>query len=186
MGGEKVHSIIHFVIELFMKYLDRGVDKKPKKINNKAIVLRMNGLYKIIGYFYIIVILALSVIAFVNGAFLGEDMPLIASLLGIFMALGLFLVLVGENVKVIATPCKMIYTGIIGTRQEIVWSEVTSVRLNKRTKDLIVSDHEKKIKLHLHLVGIARLIELIKENVNPWVYAECLDELHEVGIKIKM
>jgi hypothetical protein len=160
-----------------MKILDKGISQEVNPSENGKIVLKMSKIYGIVGVLSMIGSIIVIILAFLNGAFLGEDLIYAVGIIAFFFLLGLLLVLYTRNTMVEATSEKIAYIGLAGKRKEIRWNQVKAMSFNPSSKEITLKSKSTKIKLHIHLKGIGSLIKIIEQNVDVSIYGQTFEKL---------
>lgn len=164
------------IVKLVMKAIDSTSKKELTLEDNGTIELEMNKAYGIMGVISVIISILLFILLVRNG-FEDLDFVKVVGIMSlIFGAVGVLLVLVGKNIKVLVTDRQITYYGLMSKEKTIFWSQIEKITFNKNSLELSLITSETKIKLHMHLVGFNSFIKVLKQKVNSSIYKGVLGE----------
>lgn len=172
--------ITTLLISALMKYLMSSSNRETSEKVEGNLLLKMNKAYGVIG----IIGIVLAAIAGIAGGFVivktFQDflMLLLAEIIMIFLCL--ILVLAARNYKIIVSDEKILFYSITGKSKEILWTNIEKVKFNKATLELKLSTNSTSIKLHMHLVGFNRFLQLMKKFVNIKIYSSAIAAIGSV------
>lgn len=160
------YLIISIVLAVLISYINKQANSKIYPTANNEYRLRLNKLY----WYISLLAISFGLLGFIFSGLEIED--------GNGWLIGLiFLILFGSlgficgiwyiNHKIKFDPYKIEGISVYGKKSSISWEEINSVKLNPLTGLLIFSNNEnKKIKAHIHLVGITELLKMMEAKTN--------------------
>lgn len=166
------NAIVIIVVSIILRYLFTLTKKQPVINKEGEIVLKYPGFVGGIGYF----VIGFGVLIGIIGGFhlvktTGDEV--LPYLVLFFVVLGLPMVLMSNNNRVLATNQKIQYTGITKKVREIRWDEIRKVTFSF-TSELVLQSELIKIKLNIMLAGFENFVEFMKPKLDPALYEKAL------------
>lgn len=163
INSELKYGIIIFIVLLANYFLNKGSRNREPRILNGSSILRMNKLYLVLGIFSCIVALfpLLSIFEVETNK---EEMETIVFLFFIFSIPGTITILLWRNHFVMYDEISIEVSTIFGKINKIYWTEVDKVYYNSFSGYLnIINNKGQKIKLHHHLNGTGKFLEMMNK-----------------------
>ncbi|MFL0267812.1 hypothetical protein [Candidatus Clostridium radicumherbarum] len=172
--------IIIIVVSLFMSYLMSSSKKEIAANEEGFLVFKMNKAYGIVGTLGIIAIFIVGIIASLGTVktISGALVVLLISILLLLLCLPLLLV--SRNQKIMVSDEKILFYSMTGKLKEILWTDINEVKFNKVSLELKLITNSTSIKLHMHLVGFNRFLELMEMNLSSEIYRNAMITLQSV------
>lgn len=168
------------VVTLLMRYLMTSSKKDIAENEDGVLVFRMNKAYGIVGILGIIIASIFAIIGFLGTVKTMDDFIMVLLLILFFLCISVPLVLVSRNQKIVASDEKIIFYGMTGKCKEILWADITKVKFSKTSLELKLIANSTSIKLHMHLVGFNKFIELMQENLDIMLYKDAINTMQAV------
>tara|TARA_R100000935_G_scaffold18989_1_gene36607 strand:+ start:1823 stop:2347 length:525 start_codon:yes stop_codon:yes gene_type:complete len=162
---ETIKAVIIPILIIGSLYLIKKASKKKSKIyENGNSIHRLPLIYGIGGIFSLIITIIIITSIFLSN----ENINLftVASLIILFSTLGIIMILMVWMNKIYLNPKKITQRNMWGKIKTIEMSEIKSIKFNKVSLYLKISDGEKIIKCHDHLVGIEEILNTLSEKTN--------------------
>lgn len=172
MNYAKIVMMMAVVALFLVRYLMSGTEKKAA-VKDGAIVLKMNKIYGVAGFFIVLVSMAIIIISGLKTGEFSEEIKTIA-LPVIFLILGGILFLLSVNVCIMADEEKITYYNILRRKKQIMWKDIKRVIFNQKTLELILYTSETEIKIHIYLVGFLSFVKLMKSKLNYEIYKDAV------------
>lgn len=154
-------AILHGLFQV----LNIASEREPKKDKTGRTVLRLPKLYGVIGLVPAVVAVVILIFGIFNPHHEEIWAILFCFILG--MGLGLPLILVTWVYEVRLSDFEISWRNLLGRKKSMYWSEVSSVKFNPWTQELVISNGIKKARCHRHLIGFPRLLDIIYKKFNP-------------------
>lgn len=154
MELEKIitYGLIGLAVSLAMSYLNKGASQEIINKTNGLLELRMNKLYKILGY---LCIGFASIFTIASLYYQEKEMYIIGVLaITLFGGLGVPCLMYYRNHKLRFDHQKIIVQNWIKKKKEIRWEEIDEIKFNPFSGYLIIRSKTEKVKIHQHLVGL--------------------------------
>lgn len=173
--------IITVTISLLFKYLNSKTENVQITTDEKGMmVLKLNRLYGIVGWSSVL----LSVGLLILGVFLIREIDgnffAVVFLFLLFFGLGFPLVLAYRNIKIEVNNTTIKYFNLFNNVKEVNWNDLRQVKFGKSSLELKLITENTEVKAHLHLNGFPKLIEIMKENLDPSLYKDALSDIEIV------
>jgi hypothetical protein len=79
-----------------------------------------------------------------------------------------------------ASDEKILFYNMTGKVKEILWTDITKVKFGKTSLELKLITNSTSIKLHMHLVGFNKFIELMQKNLDIEIYKDAMITMQSV------
>lgn len=172
--------IIVVIVSAIMKYLMSSSNKQVSKNDDGALVFKMNKAYGFFGILGIIGAGIVGIIASLGTVKTFQDLLMVLFIMLFIVGLCLPLILVARNQKIVVTDEKIIFYSMTGKMKEILWTRVKAVKFNKVSLELKLSANRTSIKLHMHLVGFNKFLELVKKKLGVEIYGQAFADIESV------
>jgi hypothetical protein len=179
--------ITTLIIIIVVSFVIKGIRSSSKKksfvgadgtlILKYSVVLSVIG-YITIGFGFLMWIVTIFDLIETTG---DEVLPYLVSF---FVILGLPLILIEKNIRVLISDEKICYTGITKKMVEILWSDIVKVSFSF-TSQIVLHTVYAKIKLNTELSGFESFIEMMKLKLEPALYENALQEMNKALSKLK-
>jgi hypothetical protein len=163
-GNEFFYPIIAAVTTITLRYVNKATNKNISTDVTRKYSLRIHRLYQIIGYAG----LALCLILLIGPLFMPEEMNIASYIILlccylIFGGLGLLCTRYYNNHLVIFDDALIQVLSVSGVVKFMKWEDINTARFNAFTGLITISDQVgNKIKIHQHLVGLTKFLNLLK------------------------
>lgn len=174
-------ATIFVLVILLMRYLMSSSNKEITANDDGVLVFKMNKVYGIIGVLGIIIAGIIGIIASLGTVKTIVDFLMVLFLVLLFICLCFPLILVSRNQKIVASDERILFYSMTGKPKEILWKDINKVKFNKVSLELKLITSSTSIKLHRHLVGFNKFIELMEKNINKEIYSDAMITLQSVN-----
>ena len=171
---EKVilYAIIGIAVSTSLAFLTKSTGKPIATDESGRFNIRMNKLYGIMGIiglvFGLLFLIFLPLTTEPNDS--GIWFIVILMLL-IFWGAGIPCLMYYRNHRVSFDDNSIVATNVYGKVKEIKWSDILNIKFKVLSGLLVLTTKNEIIKVHQHLVGLSKFIELI-ENKTKWTRKE--------------
>lgn len=174
--------LIVLAVSYLMRYLAQQ-SKRPAQVENEGNkVLRMPMIYEVIAWVGLAFSAFLAIIGILFNSHSTVDKFGWLSIFGFFLILGVPLILVRRNTKLVFNDDGVTYTNSFLKNETISWKEIKTVSFKHKT--LTLRGDNKKIGVSYSMIGFQNFIDFIKTKLSSSVFETALKELEKFSTSV--
>ena len=148
------------LVLLAVQYMKNAAKKPVAPKETGEYELRINRLYQLIGWVPLALALASAVILLTTES---EDAWIGVLLLLFWAALGAGLLMFYNNYRLLFNDERILVRNWLGKTKELHWADISDMSVNQFSGMISVKGAEKKLRIHLYLVGLVEFARKIEE-----------------------